>query len=113
MQPSSDVMAFLVELYKRMSLKSPAFFQVLQTLGMIAALITGIPLFLQQLSMFTGMEINLPGPVNGMFVRVVFWCGLVVKLMAKLPVTDPDRPVTKAGRPVSTIKNMPFTEKKS
>lgn len=110
---SNDVAAFLVELYKRMALKSPKFFQVLQAIGMTAALVTGIPLFIQQLEMFTGLKIALPDVVNHWIVRVVFWCGIVIKVMAKLPVTDPSKPVTPDGRIAAARKVMPYTEKKS
>lgn len=113
MQQSSDITAFLVELYKRMSLKSPKFFQVLQGIGMVAALVTGIPLFLQQIEMFTGMKITLPEIVNSTLIRIVFWCGVIVKVMAKLPVSDPDKPVTNTGRIAAPRKVMPYTDKKS
>jgi hypothetical protein len=102
-QPSSDVLAFLIESYKRLSAKSPKLFQVWQKVGMIAALITGIPLFIQQVEMFTGLEVPLPDIVNSTLVRVVFWCGLVVKFMGKLPVTTP--PEFKPEQHPFTTKN--------
>jgi hypothetical protein len=113
MQYSNDLIAFLTELYKRMALKSPKFFQVLQAIGMTAALVTGIPLAIQQIEMFTGLKIALPDVVNHWVVRVVFWCGIVVKLMAKLPVTNPARPVTTDGKIAAPRVVMPYTEKKS
>lgn len=106
MQPKTDVAAFLLELYQRMSLKSPRFFQVLQAIGMAAALITGIPLFIQQVEMFTGLEIPMPDVVNHWVTRVVFWCGVIVKLMAKLPVVQP--PIDN-GVPVPKKEALPFT----
>jgi hypothetical protein len=106
MQPSTDVAAFLVELYKRMSLKSPRFFQILQAIGMAAALITGIPLFIQQVEMFTGLHIALPDVVNHWVTRVIFWCGVMVKIMAKLPVHQPP---TDHGEPVTKKEALPFT----
>jgi len=109
MKYQTDLSAFLIEAYQRLSLKSPRFFQVLQTIGMIAALLTGIPLFIQQLEMFTGLEINLPDVVNGIVIRIVFWCGLIVKIMAKLPVTPPP---TDNGVQVPQEEALPFTVKK-
>lgn len=102
MKYNSDILAFLVESYKRLSAKSPRIFQVWQAIGMIAALITGIPLFLQQVEMFTGLQLPLPDVVNHWITRVVFWCGLVVKLMAKLPVSTP---------PDQNPQDNPFTTK--
>jgi hypothetical protein len=106
MKPNTDVAAFLIEMYKRMSLKSPRFFQILQAVGMAAALITGIPLFIQQIEMFTGLKIALPDVVNHWVVRVVFWCGVVVKVMAKLPVHQP--PI-EDGEKIPKAEALPFT----
>jgi hypothetical protein len=75
---------------------------------MAAALITGIPLFIQQIEMFTGLKIALPDVVNHWVVRVVFWCGVVVKVMAKLPVHQP--PIDN-GEPVPKKQALPFTSK--
>jgi hypothetical protein len=88
MNYSSDVLKWLLENYKRLSTKSPRLFRVWQIIGMTCALVTGVPLFLQQLDMFLGFHIPLPDIVNHWVVRVVFWCGLIVKLMAKLPTSD-------------------------
>ncbi len=108
---SSDVWLFLYELYKRMALKSPKFFQVLQTIGMVVALITGIPLAIQQAEMFLGLKIALPEVVNHWMVRVVFACGLIVKIMAKLPVIDSSSYTqqTNNGAAAPKYEVLPFT----
>lgn len=88
MKFNSDVIAWLVENWKRWSTKSPTFFRVWQTIGSVCALVTGIPLALQQADMFLGFHIPLPDLVNHWMMRVVFACGLVVKLMTKLPTVQ-------------------------
>lgn len=111
MQFSTDLGKFLVELWQRMSLKSPKFFQVVQGIGMAAALITGIPLAIQQFSMITGVEIALPDVVNFWVIRVIFWCGVVTKIIGKLPVTSTDRPVTSDGKVEAKTEVLPYTAK--
>lgn len=112
MQQQTDVWAFLIETYKRMSLKSPHYFQVVQTIGTIAALISGIPLAIQQFELATGAHIDMPELTNGIFIRVLFWCGILTKIIAKLPVTDPAKPVDAQGLVQSKHDVMPFTQKK-
>lgn len=108
MNYNSDILAWLVENYKRFSVKSPRLFQVWQAIGMTCALITGIPLFLQQLDIFLGFHIPLPDVVNHWVVRVVFWCGFVVKMMAKLPTAETPTQVSD----VKQTNVYPFTTKK-
>lgn len=114
MQQQSDVWAFIIEAYKRMSLKSPKFFQVIQAIGMIAAFITGIPLAIQQFEMTFGVHIDLPFPeaVNSTWIRVVFFCGVLAKIIAKLPVVDPKKPVDASGNTQPVHAVMPYTAKK-
>lgn len=110
-----NVWEFLLEFYKRMALKSPKFFQILQTIGMIAAIVTGLPLAIQQFEMFTGIKVfeSLPEVVNSTFIRVVFFCGVIVKIMAKLPVVYPTQtntPVSKSdGSTVAKSEALPYT----
>lgn len=103
METKNMVWAFIVESYKRLSAKSPRLFQVWQAIGMVAALITGIPLAIQQFEMATGIHIELPDIVNSTLIRVVFFCGVVVKFMGKLPVITP--PEQKPEEHPFTIKN--------
>ena len=107
MKPTTDVMAWLIEFIKRFSLKSPRFFQVFQTIGLIAGLITGIPLFLEQLQ---GLGINIPLPEVWVRVqsKVIAAAAGVMWLMAKLPVNQPP---TDNGQPVPKKEALPFTEK--
>jgi len=110
MQQKTDIWAFLLESYQRLFLKSPKLFQIWQRIGTLAALLTGIPLAIQQFELFTGVQIKLPEMVNHWMIRVLFGCGLVMKFMAKLPVTQP--PV-EDEKEVSKVEALPFTSKKA
>jgi len=110
MQQKTDIWAFLLESYQRLFLKSPKLFQVWQRIGTFAALLTGIPLAIQQFELLTGISIKLPELINHWMMRVVFASGIVMKFMAKLPVTQP--PV-EDEKEVSKVEALPFTSKKA
>ncbi len=95
MKQQTDVMAFLIELIKRFSLKSPKFFQVIQAVGLIAGLITGVPEFLQLLGM------QLPAAIAPFASKTIAAASSVLWIMAKLPV-DPKAMLE---------SKMPFTTK--
>lgn len=112
MEQRSDIMAFLQETIQRMAAKSPVFFQVYQAIGKYASLITGIPLFLQQIQLATGMSISLPEVVNSWVIRAIFWAGVVMWWMAKMPVKDPSKPTDKNDNELPKSQVMPFTVQK-
>lgn len=107
----TDVMAFIVELLRRFSLKSPKFFQVLQTISIIAGLITGLPEFIDLLNSM-GANINLPEIWLAVQSKVIMWASIVLWMAAKLPVENPEQPKTGDGKLVARTKALPFTTKK-
>lgn len=109
---SSAIMDFIVELMKRFALKSPKFFQVLQIIAIIATLATGVPEFVDLLNSITGLHINLPDFWESIQSKTVAISALVMWLMAKLPVTNQQQPITGSGKTVSPWKALPYTDKK-
>jgi hypothetical protein len=96
MKKNVYVVAFIKELYKRFALPSPRFFQVVQAIGMVAAFIGFIPDILMYL------EIT-PNPIFSRYLALALKVsGIVVKLLAKLPVEN-------AGKVAATTNKMPFT----
>lgn len=95
---------FLKEFFKRFALKSPKFFQHLQTVGIILMAIGGIPEMLQELN------ITLPGKINdwvnkGISIAVTLG-GIVTWILAKLPVANAET------LPTSVKKEaLPFSKK--
>lgn len=104
-QKSGVVMNWLIETYKRMALKSPSYFQVFQKIGLIATIIVGIPAFFDELKGF-GINIPLPEQWEAIQSKVIGMAGLVMWLMAKLPVKQPP---TDNGQPVPKREALPFT----
>lgn len=99
-------MDFFIELFKRFTLKSPKFFQVLQTVGAVAAIITGIPSFLE------GQGIAIPEALQKISSTVVAVAAGVLWVIAKLPVENPQAPEVN-GRAVSKVKALPYSTKKA
>jgi hypothetical protein len=103
----SDLIAWLQETFRRMALKSPHFFQVYQTIGAIAVGVGFIPDALQWLD-FTPNEI-----ISKYIALAIKVAGAVMWFMAKMPVTDPKKPVDgKTGEQQAIGEVMPFTQKK-
>ncbi len=97
MQPN-DVTAFIVELVKRLSIKSPKFFRVLQNIGIIAFCLGWIP------DIASMLHITLPQ--SPALERVLTIAGAITWFMAKLPSVNTAAIVeTKPGA-------LPFTTKK-
>lgn len=102
----SDFTAWLQETFSRFALKSPRFFQVYQTIGAIAVAVGFIPDALQWLDI-TPTEI-----VSKYIALSIKVAGLVMWFMAKMPVTDPKKPVDgKTGETQPLHEVMPFTQK--
>lgn len=98
MNNQSKFSAFIVETFKRFGVKSPRFFQVFQTIGIIATGIGFIPDALQWLDI-------TPGPIYSKYISLaVKVAGGVMWLMAKLPVQNPERIIERTDK-------LPFTEK--
>lgn len=115
MKPTPDLKKWLIELVLRFGAKNPKFFNILAWLGAVAALLTGLPLFSAQLE---AVGIFLPEAWEAIQSKVVFWAGIVVTLMANLPVQnipvargEEVLPDAKPGDVVTVAKvdKMPFT----
>jgi hypothetical protein len=100
------VIAYIIEFFKRFGLKTPSFFQVLQTLGIIAAILTGLPAFVEWLNADFGVGVTLPDFWLAIQDKVIAWCGFVMWVVAKLPISDNAMPAAKAE------DKLPFTENK-
>lgn len=101
-----NLLAFFSELYQRFALKSPKFFQYVQAFGVVLMVITGIPELLYQLKTEFGIDLwtMLPGAVQFFASKTIAIAGVLIKLMAKLPVEN-------ANHVVNTTNKLPFTEK--
>lgn len=98
---SSQIISFIVELYKRFGLKSPKFFQVIQFIGIIATAIAWVPDLLQYLDI-------IPNEIYSKTLEVSLKvAGIITWVIAKLPVVDSLKTV--ATKP----ENLPFTENKN
>jgi hypothetical protein len=91
-QNTAQAWAFLIEIYKRFSSKSPRFFVVMQWVSMIAFVVTGLPGVLQE------MGVVLPGAWAEVQSKVIGWASAIAYFISKMPVADPS--------------GLPFTEKK-
>jgi hypothetical protein len=96
MKQQSDLTAWLVELIKRFGQKSPKFFVILQWVGFVCALITGVP----ELLLNAGIE--LPAAFHKIASETVAIAALIMSLISKLPVVHPDQ----------HLRQLPFTAKK-
>lgn len=96
---------FFSEFLNRFKLKTPSFFQVIQTASIICGTIAGVPALLAQFQ--SELHIALPGWVLIISSRTVAISAAVAWVIAKLPVT---LPVTKMEKEVLEQK-LPFTEK--
>jgi hypothetical protein len=102
----SDFIAWLRETFKRLALKSPKFFQVYQSIGMIAVVVGFIP------DALTFLEITPTDVMNQKIQLAMKIAGAVMWFMAKMPVTDPRKPVDgKTGEAQALHDVMPFTQK--
>lgn len=97
-------MKFITEFLNRFSLKSPAFFQVIQTLSIVAAAIAGIPALIAQFQ--SDLGISVPGWMIDYSNKAVVIAAAVAWIIAKLPVKSPE--INK----ISTLRKLPFSEKK-
>lgn len=96
-------MKFITELLNRFKLASPSFFQVFQNLGIIAGILTGIPLFLTTFQ--TELGIKLPEIVHVLSQKAAVGGAIVMWFMAKLPAQN-------APTLARHTDKLPYTEKK-
>lgn len=97
-------MKFLTEFFNRFSLKSPAFFQVIQWLSIAAAAIAGIPAMISQFESDLGLHV--PVWMTDFSNKAVVIASVVAWIIAKLPVK------TTETFKVTTVRKLPFTEQK-
>jgi hypothetical protein len=90
--------AFFIELFKRFGLKSPKFFQVLQFIGALCAVITGLP------DLLTRSGITLPPEIEVFENKTIAIAGAIMWIISKLPVENPQL--------VSVKKKLPFSKPK-
>lgn len=95
----TDVGAWVTEFIKRFGLKSPKFFQVWQTIGVVAIGVGFIPDTLEYLN------ITLNPHWANMLAIVLKAAGGALWLMAKLPVNN-------VSTVIAATDSLPFTEKK-
>jgi uncharacterized membrane protein len=94
---------FFIEMYTRFFMKSPLFFQILQIVGGIAFLITGIPEIIDSLALF-GIFIELPAAWVAIQNKAIAIASFVLFLTSKFTV-DPTQNIEK--------NKLPFTLKKT
>lgn len=88
--------AFLKELYQRFGLKSPKFFQKLQTIGIIATAVGFIPELLDFL------DYSVPDSIADYWAKFLKIAGGTAWIISKLPVEN-------AAKVVAGTDTMPFT----
>jgi hypothetical protein len=104
----SDFMAWFTETFKRFALKTPHFFQVYQTIGIICVGVGFLPDVLEW------ADITPNDVISKYLALAIKVAGGVMWLMAKLPVSDPKKPVDgKTGEQQAINDVMPFSVKKS
>lgn len=98
-------MKFLTELWNRLSIKSPAFFQVLQTIAIIAGALGGLPLLISE---FQGAfpTVVIPNSIVVFSGKVTLISAIVLWVIAKLPI----KPEVLAK--ALADGKLPFTEQK-
>ena len=74
--------AFVVELLLRLFGETPWFFKVIKIIGIVVAIITGIPVLLSN----AGVE--LPDAINAIASQVVAIASIVASFVAQLTVTS-------------------------
>ncbi len=102
------VIQFIKEVWHRLGLPSPSFFQVIQWLSMAVAFITGLPALLLQYQAQFG--ITFPQWVFTLSDRAVAWAAIVGFFISKLAVKDPNVTKLKSDGEVKPL--LPFTNKK-
>lgn len=94
-------MKWITEVFNRFALKTPKFFQVWQWIGIAAAAVAGLPALLVEFQ--TNLGITLPVWVVTISDKAVWLSGIIIWVMAKLPVKNPEQ-VTK------TTDKLPYSE---
>lgn len=105
MQTDNQLINFLVECFKRLTVKSPTFFKVWKVITGIPVLIIALPNALKILN------INLPQIFNDHITTAVSWAATAAFIMAFFPTQSTPIAVDQNGTPVKqtdTIK-LPFT----
>jgi hypothetical protein len=95
---------WLSELLARFSLKSPKFFQVLQTIGVVCAFLGGVPKILEDNNIHLGEPFATY--VNKGIALAVTVAGIVTWILGKLPVSQDVMTQAKAA------DKLPYTTKK-
>lgn len=102
---TNPLLAWIAENFKRLTIKSPAFFKVWKVILGIPVLIIALPNALQILN------IHLPQVFNAQVQNIVGWATTAAFLMTFLPTQSDVTAVDQNGTPVKqtdTIK-LPFT----
>lgn len=73
---------FFIELIKRFMAETPWFFRVIRTIGIVAAIITGIPALLE------GAGVVLPDAIHAIASKVVSIAAIVSAFIAQLTATE-------------------------
>jgi hypothetical protein len=74
------VKMFVFDFLKRLGSKTPKFFQIVKTVSVILAVITGLPSFIESAG------ITLPGPIEAISSKVVSIAAIVAAFIAQLTV---------------------------
>ena len=101
----NSIILFFAEMFKRLFAKSPLFFKIIQIVGVIVAVITGLPAFLES------VHIVLPDAWSAIESKVISIAALVGAFVAALTVdrTTPGNNVLKVSRDGRFL--LPFTAK--
>ena len=97
-------MKFLTELFNRFSLKSPAFFQVIQKIAIIAGVLSGLPLIIVQFESELGVQV--PELIEKLASKAALISAIVLWVVAKLPIKPTELIIAKQDN------KLPFTEAK-
>jgi hypothetical protein len=82
-------MEFLTDVLVRLFSKTPYFFKIVRTIGIVLATITGLPIFL------TEVGINLPDAWDMVTNKIVAYASLVAAFVAQLAKEEEEEEVSK------------------
>lgn len=102
---NNPLIAFLAEIFGRISAKSPKFFVIWQWIGGAVTAVSGLPALLTQLG------VTVSAPFNILESKVVGACGVVALFMSLMPAKGSTVSKDASGAPLKLTnqKKLPFT----
>jgi len=102
---TNPLLAYLQELFLRLSTKSPKFFKIIQLVSAIATLVTGLP------GLFSELGIKLPDWATVLQSKTIAFATLTALFISKLPTQSTLMTTTTTGEVLKRTDEtkLPFT----